>query len=91
MLTVDCLILEAKQAILEDHHERCQTLLREGRWPEALHQLHITLRSAADLLTHASRLLEEIVAERRKTDCGPISPVSPGPRPHHPFPTSGPD
>jgi hypothetical protein len=36
-------------------------------------------------------LLEEIVAERRKTDCGPISPASPGPRPHHPFPTSGPD
>jgi hypothetical protein len=47
---VDSLMLDAKQAIMEEHQRRFQTLQQEGRWEEALQQIHVTLSCATDLL-----------------------------------------
>jgi hypothetical protein len=56
---VDSLILDAKHAIMDEHHRRFQTLHQEGRWEEALQQIHITLSCAADLLNESLRVLDE--------------------------------
>jgi len=57
--TVDSLMLDAKQAILEEHHRRFQSLYQDGRWEEALQQIHVTLSCAADLLSESLRILDE--------------------------------
>lgn len=56
---IDSLMLEAKQAIMDEHHRRFQTLYQEGRWEEALQQIHVTLSCAADLLNESLRVLDE--------------------------------
>jgi hypothetical protein len=56
---VDSLMLDAKQAIMDEHHRRFQILHQEGRWEEALQQIHVTLSCAADLLNESFRVLEE--------------------------------
>lgn len=56
---VDSLMLDAKQAILEEHHRRFQSLYQEGQWEEALKQIHVTLSCAADLLNESLRILDE--------------------------------
>ena len=56
---VDSLMLDAKQAILEEHHRRFQSLYQEGRREEALQQIHVTLSCAADLLNESLRILDE--------------------------------
>jgi hypothetical protein len=56
---VDSLMLDAKQAILEEHHRRFQSLYQEGRWEEALQQIHVTLSCASDLLNESLRILDE--------------------------------
>jgi len=52
-------MLDAKQAIMDEHHRRFQILHQEGRWEEALQQIHVTLSCAADLLTESLRVLDE--------------------------------
>ena len=59
MTAVDRLMLDAKQAILDEHHRRFQTLHQEGRWEEALEEIHVTLKCAADLLNESLRVLDE--------------------------------
>ena len=59
MTAVDSLILDAKQAIMEEQHRRFQTLQQEGRWEEALQQIHVTLSTATDLLNESLRALDE--------------------------------
>ena len=59
MTPVDSLMLDAKQAILDEHHRRFQTFHQEGRWEEALQQIHITLSCATDLLSESLRVLDE--------------------------------
>ena len=59
MNAIDSLMLEAKQAIFEEHHRRFQTLHQEGRWEEALQEIHVTLTCATDLLHESVRALEE--------------------------------
>ena len=59
MTAIDSLMLDAKQAIMDEHHRRFQTLHREGRWEEALKQIHVTLSCAADLLSESLRVLDE--------------------------------
>jgi glutathionylspermidine synthase len=56
---VDSLMLDAKQAIMEEHHRRFQSLYQEGRWEEALQQIHVTLSCAADLLNESLQILNE--------------------------------
>jgi 2'-5' RNA ligase len=52
-------MMDAKQAIMDEHHRRFQTLYQEGRWEEALQQIHITLSCATDLLNESLRVLDE--------------------------------
>jgi hypothetical protein len=54
-------MLDAKQAILDEHHRRFQTLHQEGRWEEAIHQIHVTMNCAADLLNESLRVLDEAI------------------------------
>ncbi len=58
MSPLDSLILEAKQAILDEQHKRFQALQREGRWQEAMQQFYVTLACASDLLNESLRVLE---------------------------------
>jgi hypothetical protein len=60
---VDSLILDAKQAIMDEQHRRFQTLHQEGRWEEALQQIHVTLSCATDLLNESLRVLDEACKE----------------------------
>ena len=59
MTAIDSLMLDAKQAIMDEHHRRFQTLHQEGKWEEALQQIHVTLSCAADLLNESLRVLDE--------------------------------
>lgn len=59
MTAIDSLMLEAKHAIMDEHHRRFQTLHQEGRWPEALQEIQITLSCAADLLNESLQVLEK--------------------------------
>jgi len=73
---VDSLMLDAKQAILDEHHRRFQTFHQEGRWEEALQQIHITLSCATDLLSESLRVLDEALDARNPPSAG-NSPPSP--------------
>ncbi|HEU4685955.1 MAG TPA: hypothetical protein VFS39_15725 [Nitrospira sp.] len=66
MTPADSLVLDAKQAILNEQHRRFQTLQREGRWPEALQQFQVTMSCAADLLAESMRLLEHTLKKQRR-------------------------
>lgn len=59
MTAIDSLMLEAKQAIMDEHHRRFQTFHQEGRWQEALQEIHVTLSCAADLLNESLQVLEK--------------------------------
>jgi len=65
---VDSLMLDAKQAILDEQHRRFQVLHREGRWQEAMRQFQVTIASATDLLNDSLRLLEETLAAHGRSD-----------------------
>jgi len=74
MTSVDCLLLDAKHAILDEHHRRFQTLHDEGRLDEAMTQFHVTLNCASDVLADALRLLDEMLEAHRQTV--PLNPPS---------------
>ena len=59
------LLLDAKKAILQEQHRRFQELQSEGRWDEAMKQLHVTLSCAADLLKDSVAVLEQAVAKKQ--------------------------
>lgn len=61
MTSADSLILDAKQAILEEHHRQFQSFYREGQLEEALKQFHTTIVCASDLLNDSLRLLEQAI------------------------------
>jgi hypothetical protein len=62
----DSLMLDAKQAILDEQHRKFQVLQQEGRWPEAMQQFHVTLRCASDVLTESLQLLERVLEAQRR-------------------------
>jgi len=72
--TVDSLMLDAKQAIMDEHHRRFQILHQEGRWQEALQQIHVTLSCATDLLNESLRVLEEALDGHNHTSDDSTSP-----------------
>ena len=74
MTAVDSLMLDAKQAILDEHHRRFQTLHQEGRWEEALQQIHLTMSCAADLLNESLRVLDETLDALTHTPPADSSP-----------------
>jgi len=66
MTSVDCLMLDAKHAILDDHHRKFQALHDEGRLDEAMKQFHVTLTCASDVLNDALDLLDDILEAHRQ-------------------------
>ena len=78
MTAVDSLMLDAKQAIMEEHHRRFQTFQQEGRWEEALQQIHVTLSCATDLLNESLRVLDEAIATHGNipSNDSPLPPAS---------------
>ena len=67
-------MLDAKQAILDEHHRRFQTLHQEGRWEETLKQIHVTMSCAADLLNESLRVLDEALEDLNHTPPAYSSP-----------------
>lgn len=74
MTAVDSLMLDAKQAIMEEHHRRFQTFQQEGRWEEALQQIHVTLSCATDLLNESLRVLDEAIAAHNPIPAADATP-----------------
>lgn len=73
MTSVDCLMLDAKQAILDEHHRRFQDLHREGKVQESIQQIQVTLSCAADLLNDSLKLLDDTLNTHH-----PIPPITGG-------------
>jgi len=73
----DCLMLDAKQAILEEQHRRFQALQKEGKWAEALHQFQTTMHCASDLLSDSLNLLERVLETHRQSH--PVNPLNNSP------------
>ena len=67
MNSLDCLLLDAKQAILDEQHRRFQALQREGRLAEAMQQFQTTMSCASDLLNESLRLLERVIESQKTT------------------------
>ena len=61
----DRLLLDAKKAILQEHHQRFQDLRKAGRWEEAGKQLHVTLSCAVNLLHDSAMMLEQMVRHKQ--------------------------
>ena len=76
MTAVDSLMLDAKQAIMDEHHRRFQTLHEEGRWEEALQQIHVTLTCATDLLNESLRVLDEAIEAQTHTPADGSPPTT---------------
>ena len=74
MTSVDCLLLNAKHAILDEHHRKFQALHDEGRVDEAVKQFHVTLSCAGDVLNDALRLLDDMLEAHRQAAL--IDPLS---------------
>ena len=74
MTAVDSLMLDAKQAIMDEHHRRFQTFHQEGRWEEALQQIHVTLSCATDLLNESLRVLDEALETHNHTPADGSTP-----------------
>ncbi len=75
MTATDCLMLDAKHAILDEHHRRFQALHEEGRLDEAMMQFHITVNCANDVLNDALNLVDEILEAHRKLE-SPSPPLA---------------
>jgi len=65
MTSVDCLLLDAKHAILDEHHRKFQALHQEGRLDEAMKEFQVTLSCASDVLNDALRLLDDVLEVQR--------------------------
>jgi hypothetical protein len=79
MTSTDSLILDAKQAILEEQHRRFQALQRDGRWQEAMQQFQVTLTCASDLLNHSLAILDGMLAKQRLPEPPDNLPALPDP------------
>ncbi|MGB0908755.1 MAG: hypothetical protein ACPGYT_00190 [Nitrospirales bacterium] len=76
------LMLDAKKAILQEQHRRFQEMQKDGRWDDAMQQLHVTLSCAADLLKDSVNVLERAVSQQKGNDSNtlPEPPIPPDPK-----------
>ncbi|MGE3151731.1 MAG: hypothetical protein AB7G48_10055 [Nitrospiraceae bacterium] len=81
MNPADTLMLDAKQAILDEAHRRFQVLQEEGRSEEAMQQFQVTLSCASDLLNESLQILERVLAEQQHVDQPPSDSPRNEPRP----------
>jgi hypothetical protein len=77
---LDCLILDAKQAILHEQYRRFQELQQEKKWAEAMQQFQTTMSCASDLLNESLGLLERVL-EKQRLKSQPPPPSAPPPAP----------
>ena len=77
MSSLDCLLLDAKQAILDEQHRRFQELQREGKWVEAMQQFQSTMSCASDLLNESLSLLERVLEKQQRKSSDPPSSAPP--------------
>ncbi|HSE58349.1 MAG TPA: hypothetical protein VLA99_06580 [Nitrospiraceae bacterium] len=68
MNPADTLMLDAKQAILDEAHRRFLVLQEEGRSEEAMQQFQVTLSCASDLLNESLQILERVLAEQQDAE-----------------------
>jgi hypothetical protein len=68
MNPADTLMLDAKQAILDEAHRRFLVLQEEGRSDEAMQQFQVTLSCASDLLNESLQILERVLAEQQRAE-----------------------
>ena len=73
---IDYLMMDAKEAILEEQHRRFQDLHREGRWVEALQQIHVTLSCASDLLNESLQVLDKAIENSHALSSGQSRPAT---------------
>jgi len=66
MTSVDCLLLDAKHAILDEHQRKFQALHDEGRFHDAMRQFQVTLSCASEVLNDALRLLDDMLEAHRQ-------------------------
>lgn len=66
MTSLDSLLLDAKQAIMEEHHRRFQVHHREGEVKEAMRQFHLTVACASELLNDSLKVLEQAIDEHHQ-------------------------
>ena len=74
MTAGDSLMLDAKQAIMDEHLRRFQTLRQEERWAEALQQIPVALSCATDLLNESLRVLAEALESHNHASDSSIPP-----------------
>jgi hypothetical protein len=79
MNPADTLMLDAKQAILDEAHRRFLAFQEEGRSEEAMQQFQVTLSCASDLLNESLQILERVLAEQQHAELGRSD--SPGDKP----------
>ena len=77
MSELDCLILDAKQAILHEQYRRFQELQQEKKWAEAMQQFQTTMSCASDLLNESLGLLERILEKQQQKSQNLPSSASP--------------
>ncbi len=66
------LMLDAKKAILQEQHRRFQEMQKDGRWDDAMKQLHVTLSCAADLLKDSVTVLERTVSQHKNNEANTL-------------------
>lgn len=71
MNSLDYLVLDAKQAILDEQHRRFEELRREGKLAEAMQQFQTTMSCASDLLNESLRMLERVLEKQPPNPPGP--------------------
>ncbi|MGH7233745.1 MAG: hypothetical protein ACREJU_20650 [Nitrospiraceae bacterium] len=65
MHAADHLLMDAKQAILQEQHRKFTILQEQGDTQETLRQFQVTLSCACDLLNHSLDVLQRIVADQQ--------------------------
>ena len=73
MYSLDCLVLDAKQAILDEQHRRFQALQREGKLTEAMQQFQATMSCASDVLNESLQILERVLEQQRRPPACPAA------------------
>ena len=69
----DFLILDAKQAILDEQHRRFEELRQAGNLTDAVHQFQATMSCASDLLHESLRMLERVLDSQSQHPSDPPS------------------
>ncbi|MFO0773590.1 MAG: hypothetical protein U0172_02855 [Nitrospiraceae bacterium] len=73
MNAIDTLMLDAKQAILDDAHQRFLAFQQQGMTKEAMQQFQVTLSCASDLLNESIAVLEKVMAKQGGSSAPPQS------------------